>query len=78
MGGGQGGPRELGEGRERMNECRREDPLAKVLYKHATVTAKITLLWHLIDHVSTASLDGELTESMDLCLFTPKIVGSVI
>lgn len=48
-----------------------------VFYKLATVTAQITLLWHLIDYMSVASLDGELIENRGSCLFIPEVVGSV-
>ena len=47
-----------------------------VFYKHAFVTAKITLLWYLIAYMSIASLDGELIYSRAPCLFISEIVGN--
>lgn len=78
-GGGSRAERAWGRERKRMNECSRKIP-PRFCINMLSATAKITLLWHLIDHVSTASLVGTATgeQKLDPCLLTPKIVGSVI
>lgn len=62
---------------QREKHPRREDPLATDFCRLAPVTAKITAFCHLIDFVSVASPDAELTENRGPCLFISEIVGDV-